>query len=610
MTRVWRAISWALLPLLVACAQIVTPTGGPKDETPPKILTETPPNQSVNFKGNSFTVEFDEFIQISAPNDNVLISPPMSKSPTYTLKRKSLMVKWEEELTPGATYIFNFGKAIRDNNEGNILNDYTYVFSTGAAIDSMQLKGKLTDALTGEPVEGAMLMLYRRDIDSLPKTTLPDYFGRTGKDGLFHIRNIPDLPYKVFALKDQNTNFKFDVPDEMIGFLDTLVRPDPPIRKAAPDTTAKTDSLGLPIDSITGLPPDTIPPQAAADTSDTGAARLKGKGDGAGLPLTFLNIRMFVEEDTTQFIRKSVAEHFGKFYFVYNRPVGHFRALLPAGAVPPGLQWAIREFSEARDTVTLWTTEVAPDTLDLVLKAGQQVDTLQMIMKPRSATVKGGGGGGGKGGKMRTEKFSLLLKTDPPMGRGPLPGRPMRLIWNHPVTDLDLSRITLLEDSLPVLFDLVSNDTALRRFDMVFDWRPGHEYEVSIQDSAAIDIFGLANDTINFSFTGVEEAQFGEIILNVRNLSGQKLLELLNPQKQVVARRTLTADGEVVFRKLQPGKYAMVMVDDLNANGRWDSGRYAYRLQAEPIMTLKSDIDVRPNWQMELKWDASGLEVE
>jgi len=610
MMRVWRAISWAVLPLLVACAQIVTPTGGPKDETPPKVLNETPANRSVNFVGKSFTVEFDEFIQIAAPNDNVLISPPMRKNPTYTIKRKSLVVKWEDELTPDATYIFNFGKAIRDNNEGNILNDYTYVFSTGAALDSMELKGKLTDALTGEPVEGAMLMLYRKDIDSLPKTTLPDYFGRTGKDGLFHIRNIPDLPYKVFALKDQNTNFRFDVPDEMIGFLDTLVRPDPPIRKAAPDTSAATDSLGLPIDSITGMPKDTILTRAAADTAQTSATKLKGKGEAAGPPRTFLNIRMFVEEDTTQFIRKSVAEHFGKFYFVYNRPVGRFRALLPAGAVPPGRQWAIREFSEARDTVTLWTTDVAPDTLDLILKADSRTDTLQMIMKPRSATVKGGGGGGGKGGKMRTEKFALLLKTDPPMGRGPLPGKPLRLIWNHPVTDLDLSRITLREDSLPVLFDLVSNDTALRRFDMIYDWKPGHDYEVSILDSAATDIFGLVNDTINFSFKGVQEAQLGEIILNVRNLSGQKLLELLNAQKQVVARRTLTSDGEVVFRKLQPGNYAIVMVDDLNANGRWDSGRYVYGLQPEPIITLRSGIDVRPNWQMELKWDASGVEME
>jgi uncharacterized protein (DUF2141 family) len=488
----------------------------------------------------------------------------------------------------------------------------TPTFSAQArAIDSMELKGKLTDALTGEPVEGAMLMLYRKDIDSLPKTTIPDYFGRTGKDGLFHIRNIPDLPYKVFALKDQNTNFKFDVPDEMIGFLDTLVRPDPPVRKTVLDTAAISDSLALPMDSLAGLPIDTVP-SAAIDTLDTdeNATKLKRKGGDAGPPRTFLNIRMFVEEDTTQFIRKSVAEHFGKFYFVYNKPVGRFRALLPAGAVPPGRQWAIREFSEARDTVTLWTTEVAPDTLDFILKADSRVDTLQMVMKPRSATVKGGGGGGGKGGKMRTEKFALSLKSDPPMGRGPLPGKPLRLIWNHPVTDLDLSRITLREDSLPVLFDLVSNDTALRRFDMIFDWRPGHEYEVSIRDSAATDIFGLANDTINFSFKGVEEAQLGEIILSVSNLSGQKLLELLNAQKQVVQRRTLTADGEVVFRRLQPGKYSIVMVDDLNANGRWDSGRYAFSLQPEPIFTLKSDIDVRPNWQMELKWDASGVELE
>jgi len=587
------------LLLLISCAQIVTPTGGPKDETPPKVKAEYPPNESVNFNRKSFVIAFDEFIQIQTPNEKVIISPPLRKNPTYTIKRKTLTVKWEEELTPDATYIFNFGEAIRDNNEGNILNNYTYVFSTGAVLDSMELKGKLTDAITGDPVEGAMLMLYRSDVDSLPKIALPDYFGRTGKDGNVHIRNIPDMPYKAFALKDQNTNFRFDVPDEMIGFIDTLVRPDPPVREPKPDTTATgPDSLAMPVDSISALIPDTT------------SRGIKGR-KGSGPERTFLNVKMFVEEDTAQFLQKSTAEHYGKFVFVYNRPVSRFRALLPAGSTPAGRQWAIREFSAKRDTITLWTTDVAPDTLNLILKADNRSDTVQMVMKERpaaGAAVKSGGGG--RKGKAKDSAFKLTLKSDPPTGRAPVPGSPLWLIWSHPVIDLDLARMELREDSVPVNFEINSTDTALRRYAIAYPWKTGKKYDLLVADSAATDIFGLRNDTARIAFTGIDDTQLGDITLQVSNLTGQKVLELVNASKQVVATRAVTQNGEQHFPKLPPGKYALVMVDDLNANGRWDSGRYAYRLQPEPIITLKTGIDVRANWQMELKWDASGTEME
>ncbi|MCF8256486.1 MAG: Ig-like domain-containing protein [Flavobacteriales bacterium] len=599
------AIAYTALLLLISCAQIVTPTGGPKDEIAPKVKAEYPPNTSVNFTTRSFEIAFDEYIQIQNPNDNVIISPPLRKNPTYTIKRKSLVVKWEEDLQPDATYIFNFGEAIRDNNEGNILNGYTYVFSTGAVLDSMELRGKLTDAITGEPVDGAMLMLYRNDVDSLPRTALPDYFGRTGKDGNFHIRNIPDLRYKAFALKDQNTNFRFDVPDERIGFIDTLVRPDPPVHQPMPDSTAISDSSAIGID----------PPASPADSikvqqPDTAALGMKGK-KGTGPEPAFLNVKMFVEDDTTQFLQKSAAEQHGRFTFIYNRPVRSFRALLPASRTPAGKQWAIREFSTARDTITLWTTPAAPDTLDLILHADGRTDTVQMIMKERPTTgTTAKGGAGGKRSKGKATLFSLTMRTEPSGGKAPVPDQPLWLVWSHPVTDIDLSRIELREDSVPVNYQLTATDTALRRFGMNYPWKVGKKYTVQVSDSAATDLFGLRNDTMRIEFTGIDDTQLGSITLQVTDLKGQKVLELMDASKKVVATRIVSNNGEQHFAQLAPGQYAMVMVDDLNANGRWDSGRYAYHLQPEPIITLKSDIDVRANWQMELQWDASGTDMK
>ena len=194
---------WVLGVLtLFGCAQQVAPTGGPKDETPPKILSEVPENLNTNFNSKEIIVSFDEFIQLKNPAEQVLISPPLQKPVSYTLKKKSLVIKFNQELVPNTTYTLNFGEAIRDNNEGNILANYTYVFSTGAYLDSMEIKGKLTDAITQEPVKDALLMLYKNNIDSLPTDTMPDYFARTGEDGQYHIKNIgnQEESYKNYAL--------------------------------------------------------------------------------------------------------------------------------------------------------------------------------------------------------------------------------------------------------------------------------------------------------------------------------------------------------------------------------------------------------------------------
>jgi len=602
--RLFIVLAYITLLLLVSCAQIVTPTGGPKDETAPKVIGEFPANRSVNLKAKEIEIKFDEFIVFQQPNENVIISPPMRKNPEYRLKRKSLIIKLKEELTPDATYIINFGEAIRDNNEGNILNNYTYVFSTGAVLDSMELRGTLTDAITADPVEGAMLMLYANDVDSLPRTTLPDYFARTGKDGQFHITNIRNLPYKLFALKDQNTNYRFDVPDEMIGFVDTLVRPTPMQSATVVDSMLTTDSLAVRTDSLA-----TAIDSLTVTSPDSSAGGLKTK---SGRMITqVLNVRMFTEQDTTQFLKKSASEHYGKLMFVYNRPVSRFTALLPSGKVAFKKQWAIKEFSAKRDTVTLWTTDAAPDTLDLILNADGRRDTVQLVMKSREAALQQGKGSGKRGAQNRTSKFALTLQTEPPTGRPPLPGTPLQLIWSHPVVDIDLAGIDLREDSIPVNFDLTSADTSLRRFSLFYPWKKGQKYDVVVMDSAATDIFGLRNDTIRLAFTGISAEELGDITLNITNLNGrQKLIELVNASKKTVATRTVRTDGPIQFTKLEAGKYAFVVVDDLNNNGRWDSGRYAYHLQPEPIFFLKTDIDVRANWQMELDWDANELKTK
>ena len=142
------------------CANAVAPTGGPKDNTPPRVVEAVPVNQSINFSGKKIEITFDEYITLENANQNVLISPPLSEKPDIKLKNKTVVVKFKENLAPNTTYTINFGSAIKDLHEGNLFKDYVYSFSTGDHIDTLAIAGKVLDAADKKPVENAYVGLY------------------------------------------------------------------------------------------------------------------------------------------------------------------------------------------------------------------------------------------------------------------------------------------------------------------------------------------------------------------------------------------------------------------------------------------------------------------
>ena len=152
-----------LLALISGCANIVTPTGGDKDSTPPKILSLAPENKSLNFSSKSFIISFDEFVQLNDISTQLIISPPLKSQPEFVLKGKNVVVKFNEALLPNTTYTINFGSAIRDINENNTLENFTYVFSTGSFIDSLSLRGTVKNALTLENEKEILLLLYNEN---------------------------------------------------------------------------------------------------------------------------------------------------------------------------------------------------------------------------------------------------------------------------------------------------------------------------------------------------------------------------------------------------------------------------------------------------------------
>jgi hypothetical protein len=213
-----------ILPLLcISCAQVGSPSGGPKDVEGPKVEFASPQNQSVDFKGDRVRLEFDEFISDKGISNELIVTPSTEKKPQIKITGKRLEVIFEEGLLPNTTYTLNFGKSVVDLSEQNPLDSNVWVFSTGSFLDSGKISGSI-QAAYDEVLEGEFwVFLYEGNQDSLPLANKPYYLTRAFESGAFQLNFLREGDYKVFALKDDNKNFNYDLPEEKIAFLENRV---------------------------------------------------------------------------------------------------------------------------------------------------------------------------------------------------------------------------------------------------------------------------------------------------------------------------------------------------------------------------------------------------
>ncbi|HLN73992.1 MAG TPA: Ig-like domain-containing protein, partial [Prolixibacteraceae bacterium] len=170
-----------------SCANQGMPTGGVKDTIPPVLLRTDPSLRSTNFKGSGLRFTFDEFIISDEISEKLVISPPMKKKPLVKMKGKTLILEFQEGLKKESTYSLDFKDAVVDNNEKNPIKDFRFSFSTGATFDSLRVAGYVKDALSQEPVDKVLVMLYRTKDYKAFTDSIPDYIGTTNKEGLFMI---------------------------------------------------------------------------------------------------------------------------------------------------------------------------------------------------------------------------------------------------------------------------------------------------------------------------------------------------------------------------------------------------------------------------------------
>lgn len=221
--------------LVLSCANIGSPDGGPYDEDPPKIVRTSPKEYATNTRTKKIVLEFDENIKLENASEKVMVSPPQIEMPEINAMGKRITIELMDTLKDSTTYTIDFADAITDNNEGNPMGSYAFAFSTGSRVDTFQMSGTVLNAENLEPIKGILVGLYADHEDSAFRTRPLERISRTNGSGQFTIKGIAPGEYRAYAITDQNQNFLFDQKSEQIAFSDRLLTPSakPDIR---PDT--------------------------------------------------------------------------------------------------------------------------------------------------------------------------------------------------------------------------------------------------------------------------------------------------------------------------------------------------------------------------------------
>lgn len=213
-----------VIAVISACASLQQPQGGPKDTDAPKVLQEVPKNLSRNFNGNKIEITFDEFFKLSNEYTEITISPETETLPNFKIKQKTLEINFKDSLEKNTTYSINFGKAIQDVNESNILKNYSFVFSTGPKLDSLSIGGQVINTIDNKPVLDATVLLYPINKDTLFGKKKPSIYTVTDSSGNFKLKNLREDSYQIYALKETSGDRIYNSPNEDIAFIKEAIQ--------------------------------------------------------------------------------------------------------------------------------------------------------------------------------------------------------------------------------------------------------------------------------------------------------------------------------------------------------------------------------------------------
>ncbi len=596
----------AALTLLAACARPGTPDGGPFDEEPPVFLGATPADGATSVSSNTIALEFNEFIRLDNATEKVVISPPQLDMPEITAVGRKIKVKLIDSLKANTTYTIDFGDAIVDNNEGNPMGKFTYTFSTGDTIASMEISGRVLNAYNLEPIKGILVGLHSDTTAAAFNTKPFDRMARTNGSGQFTIKGVAPSHYRIYALQDADGDYRFNQKSEMLAFSRADIHPE-----SFPDQRADTvwrDSTHY--DSIKIVPYTHYLPDN-------------------------LVLLAFSESTLDRHLLKSerrVPEHF-ELYFTG-----------PSEQRPTirGLNFdeskLICVASPKNDTLTYWISDTAlvhtdslfaevtyleNDSAGAWVSHTEEMDFISRL--PRSRQIK-----------MEQEKYNTWFKAQeklrkkgkpyqsemPPgqleigtTGNGTLdPYNNIQFTSPEPLASIDTTKfhLYLKQDTLYVPADhlLEPHPSNAMRCTLYGEWRPEQQYLLKVDSAAFTSIYGKVSDKIEFRFNIPSLDQYCTFTATIQGRSDSTVIVQLLNNNDTPVRTERTQEGRANFYFVKPGAYYMRAFIDSNGNGQWDEGNYADDRQAEEVYYYPGQLYLRAKWDIDQAWNLTATPRE
>ena len=607
----WKKHKLPLLLMLViigySCASMGTPDGGPYDEMPPKFVGSTPRIYAVNAKNQKLELEFDEFIKLEKASEKVVVSPPQLDQPEIKVLGKKVVVELIDTLKDSTTYTIDFSDAIVDNNEGNPMGHFTYSFSTGSSIDTMEVSGTVLNAADLEPIKGIQVGLHKNLNDSA-FTKLPfDRVSRTDSRGHFSIRGVAPGKYRIYALMDGNQNYLFDSKTEAIAFSDSIIIPT--MMSATRQDTIWKDTLTI----------DTI----------------KTIGYTRFMPDDII-LRVFKEENTRQYFSRGQRDKENHFILKFSAKADTLPTL--TGLNFDATDAFIVEPNAGNDSICYWIKDslvYQMDTLQLKMdylytdslnQLVPKTDTIYLANKLTRAQKE-------KLAKKEAEEKEKERKKKERKGEkvGPEPtpflnmkvdapstfdiNKNIVLSFEEPVVRMDTSAIhvNVKVDTLWVKtpFLLVADSVVPRQYEILASWEPEKEYQLQIDSAAITGLYGLQTNKVEQTLKVKKLDEYGTLLLNLPGVEQTCIVELLDSSGKVLRQQAVTPEGTADFYYLAPNtKYYIRMFDDRNGNKVWDTGVFETGIQPEEVYYFPKVWEMKANFEFEETWDVHAVPID
>lgn len=588
--------------MLAACANMGRPEGGPRDELPPVYVRSNPAIGQLNVTNNKITVDFDENIALDDAMNKIVVSPAQRTTPAISSNGKRVTVELRDTLLPNTTYTIDFADAVKDLNEGNVLDGLALDFATGDTIDTLRISGMVFEARTLEPAQGMLVGVYSNLADSAI-TTLPfERITKTNQLGQFTIRNLKEGTYRIFALNDVNRDYHWDRSED-VAFYDVTISPSTtPI--TITDTLVREngvrDSL-VTRDGTRYLPDDVL--------------------------LTWFN-----EGYASQYLKDYKRPERNKITMQFGTKADTLPILRLLNTHRAGDEistWSMLDASPTLDTLTYWISDTSLISLDSITIEARYLrtdtndcltwgtDTLKFNFRsPKKKEEK-------KKKKKDDEEEDTVPKiphmdlrvtsgTSQDLNRG------LVLTGGTPIVKFDTTAVHLemQVDTIwyPIEAPHFSRPNPLKPlvFSAPYEWEEGTKYRLTVDSAAVVDIYGLDNEPIQHEFTTKKSDDYSTVSFSISGLDGRPaIVEVLNSSDKVSGTAPVVNDLATVGY-LSPGTYYARLYIDANGDGEWTTGSLtdSIHVQPEEVYYYPKRVTLKKNWTIEQSWDINELPVD